>query len=213
MKDLIKRCQKLLLLLLLSVLPAVPVSAKEEDSSTDSQPKSEEYFINIKRMSSVYKNFNSYIAVGSSRDNPTFVSGPGNLTVYKFLVGSEELFCIEPAMMARVNVPYTKRLTGSEVNAVLMKKEPTLGYTQAQIQQMAQAASVGYGYKGDVSNDMYSATQIRIWQCVYPDGFSNIPAGVQQKLDEINKRMKVFPSSQALQDKIWNLKESVRTML
>lgn len=87
-----------------------------------------------------------------------------NVDVYaRLTINGQKVYCIDP-LRSTINGAgdYTASALGTYTgNAELNKK---LGYINA----------LGYGFNGDMSDEMDFATQIRIWQEIRPDYSVNI---------------------------------------
>ena len=102
---------------------------------------------------------------------------------------SRKVYCVQPLIAAYDGKTYsTVDLSSLIGNGDV---ETYLGYISA----------VGYGYRGDTSDEMDWATQIRVWQYLHewaPDHFpsiSNIDSSIQAKIDTINERLKAMTTS------------------
>lgn len=105
-----------------------------------------------------------------------------NVDVYaRLTINGQKVYCIDP-LRSTINGAgdYTASALGTYTgNAELNKK---LGYINA----------LGYGFNGDMSDEMDFATQIRIWQEMRPGLITNIHPDIQAKIDIINQRLNVM---------------------
>lgn len=121
--------------------------------------------------------------------NPGYTDDTGNISI-----NGQTVFCVDAGTLANSKIPLLKYSGYSGFKDI--------GYSEAEVDLMQQIATVGYNM--DQSPAMRAATQIRIWQVHYPNGYSNIPAEVQAKIDEINSRLKVFQQTTNFQLKSGN---------
>lgn len=101
----------------------------------------------------------------------------GNITI-----NGQVVFCVDGGTLANSSIPLLQYKGYSGF--------ADIGYSAAQVDLMQRIVSVGYNM--DHSNEMRAATQLRIWQVRYPNGYSNIPAAVQAKINDINARLAVY---------------------
>lgn len=110
------------------------------------------------------------------------VGGTTNFDALSKLVIDNNMvtYCIEPHILTEHGETYTD----GNINSVM---------NTATLRQLEKIAYLGYGYSGDTSNEMYAATQIRIWQAL---GWTiqSIHADIQAKINTINTRLKIFDS-------------------
>lgn len=124
-----------------------------------------------------YQNFNAH-----DRFSDTWY-GPGSYEIKAFRIDGQRAYCVEPTIVVSNNPLYAhEKIEGRS-------KFKDLGFSDAQIDRMAYISSLGYGFKGDTSNAMLAATQLMIWQVSLPDGYTQIPDEVQQKINIINERL------------------------
>lgn len=95
-----------------------------------------------------------------------------------FRIDGQIGFCIEPLVVTQDGEQYSKGDIAAKLDPATRKK-------------MEQISYMGYGYNGDISLEMYAATQIRIWQVVYGK-ITDIHPEIQAKIDLINNRLKYF---------------------
>ena len=108
---------------------------------------------------------------------------PGLYDIAEFQIDGKRAYCIEPAVVISNNPIYAhEKIEGRS-------KFKEIGFTDSEIDRMAYISSLGYGFKGDNSKAMLAATQLMIWQVSLPDGYSQIPSEVQQKINVINERL------------------------
>lgn len=116
------------------------------------------------------------------------VSSPEKYPIFDFRIDGQKAYCVEPDVQISNNVNYAhEKIYGRSA----FKK---VGFSDAQIDRMGYISSLGYGFQGDNSKEMLAATQLMIWQVKKPNGFSNIPAAVQKKVNIINSRLNVIYS-------------------
>lgn len=105
-------------------------------------------------------------------------------SVYSQLsINNEKVYCIDPLRNTIDGAgDYQASALGDYFgNADLTKK---LGYI----------SSLGYGFQGDTTQEMDYATQIRIWQEMYPNLITNVHPEIQAKINLINNRLHVMYS-------------------
>lgn len=146
-------------------------------------------FIPLSKVNALSLSF-TYLETGST-SNSGITQGPGGkwnigLTnhtqgwepVAKFIMDGKVLYCIEPRVETNQGSEYSADLISKKLDANKRLMLEKINY-------------VGYGYNADVSDEMYAATQIRIWQEV-DSGITNIHTDIQTKIDLINNRLKYF---------------------
>jgi hypothetical protein len=162
--------------------------------------KAQSYTISKEYLGAVPKNFAVYTIQNDDRNDLKEDTDSSSLPISKFSDGSTVLFCLEPEISYVDGLAYSSRLTGSSALDVLMKKEPSLSYSSAQIEKMKQICSVGYGYLSNTDDNMYMATQIALWQVSKPEGFNSISPSVKKNLNQISKRLSVFETPVSFKD-------------
>lgn len=108
-----------------------------------------------------------------------------NVDVYARLsINGQKVYCIDPLRNTIDGAgDYTAAALGEYTgNPELNQK---LGYINA----------LGYGFNGDVTDEMDFATQIRIWQEIRPGLITHIHPEIQAKIDQINQRLNVMYSN------------------
>lgn len=116
------------------------------------------------------------------------VDNPGKMNISDFRIDGQKAYCVEPDVQVSTNSLYAhEKIPGRS-------QFRKIGYSDSQIDRMGYIASLGYGFQGDTSTEMMAATQLMIWQVNKPNGFSQIPSAVKNKMDIINSRLNVIYS-------------------
>lgn len=150
-----------------------------------------DYYLSGKQAGKVTSNYPILTAYPNGRENMTQYSAAGYHNAIIWNIGGQTVFCLEPNLQAYRDQKYTP-LSGDAATVKLKEPYSTLSYTDAQILQMAKINTVGYGWNGDTSNEMYQATQFMLWEVKFPGSLSNYPAGVPEKINEIKQRLKMY---------------------
>lgn len=125
-----------------------------------------------------YNNPNAKYTVTIS---PTYHNYGADVIV-KMSVDGTVAYCLEAQVKATNGMSgYTSKTLNQYIsNASVREKLEKIAY-------------VGYGYNGDTSNEMYAATQVRIWQelaSVQKYTVTNVHSDIQAKINVINNRLK-----------------------
>ena len=110
-----------------------------------------------------------------------------SIRLSNYSVNGVNAYCIEPNVELYASFD---PVIHEEQDALSIMEQA--GYTQAEIEEIQQIAALGYGFQGDTSEEMNAATQVRIWQVHFKDVISNIPSEIQNKIDRINERLRIF---------------------
>lgn len=143
-------------------------------------------------LASVDRDYPLYAFSSDDRSQPYVIWNDPLSYIGYFKIGNEVLFCLEPDVWFESTISYTRQAYNEEVDAVLSQNLLGLGYSPAQITQLARISSVGYGFQGDFSDAMASATQIKLWEVKHPGQISQYSSDIAEKLALINERLQVF---------------------
>lgn len=153
----------------------------------------------------VSRSYDMYSANLYGMDHPV-KEASNYFAISKFFVDNATGYCVQPDIMYFNGMNYEYKLTGGDAYNALKKNYLGLGYNDAQIAKLQQIASVGYGYNGDTSNDLYSATQILVWRVKHPNDIQTSSASIQAKINEIESRLQVFNKKVSFQNQTVVLK-------